>query len=104
MDKKYCVYRLFDDRDELLYVGFSGGIADRMKQHVRADMISNAVRHIELEWFATEIAARNAEKVAIFRERPKLNRYGLRDRRMVRETNLKDPSLEFLSNLQGWAE
>lgn len=67
------LYRHFDSNSKLLYVGISQGVMTRTYSHERKSEWFDQVVRIEIEHYATEEAARNAEKVAIKNEHPIFN-------------------------------
>ena len=79
--RKYCVYRIFDARDRLLYVGCTEDVQTRIYMHrathtmVDAHLIHRHYHHHTSELIGTSLAeARAAERKAIKEERPLLNR------------------------------
>jgi putative endonuclease len=44
MDLQYCVYVLFSEKDCLLYIGFSGDLANRIERHHSGGVTSTAPR------------------------------------------------------------
>lgn len=68
----HAVYRMFDDRGRLLYVGVTGNPSRRIKEHSEKRWFP-LVTSIRLEWFQTRAAAVLAESRAIQAERPRLN-------------------------------
>lgn len=80
---KTCLYRCLSATDELLYVGITDNLADRMKQHrAKSPWFSlvSRVAHVELE---NRSAAKAAERKAVFSEKPKYNQR-LRNDKVVR--------------------
>jgi len=67
----HAVYRMFDRTGGLLYVGVTGR-ARRFDEHAVKRWFP-AVRHIALDWYATEAEARHVERVAIRTEEPRYN-------------------------------
>lgn len=71
-DKPTTLYRFFDESDQLLYVGISHRIQTRLTEH-KVDKPWESVARIEIEWFPTRKAARQAEVQAIQAEHPAWN-------------------------------
>lgn len=71
---KHWVYRLYDSRDRILYVGVtSGDIRTRLSGHKFEKPWWSAVRRVETEEFSDREAAEAAELVALSEERPVFN-------------------------------
>lgn len=70
-----ALYRMFDDRDRLLYVGITGDLGQRLGEHSFKRWFP-LVERITLEWLPTRAAALLAEKRAISTERPRYNKAG----------------------------
>lgn len=85
MDNRICLYRYFDADDALLYVGVSADPFVRRGQHARKDWMRE-LRYAEFEWFSSRSDALDAEKQAIWRERPKWNIVHARTPRALRTT------------------
>lgn len=66
------LYRMYDQADELLYVGITTNIERRIDKHRRRSFW-DSVDRIELEHFATRLDATDAETLAIATERPVFN-------------------------------
>lgn len=64
------VYRLYDKRRTLLYVGISKTLMGRMSQHADGKAWWPQVARIDVEHFLSRDAALEAERVAIQSERP----------------------------------
>lgn len=71
-----ALYRLFDARGDLLYVGIAADPEGRWKQHKRTKPWASMVAKRDDMWFKTRSAAEAAEILAIRAERP---RYNIRD-------------------------
>jgi hypothetical protein len=78
-----AVYRMFNARGQLLYVGMSGELGIRIDRHDEKRWFPE-VATIRLEWFPTEAAARLAEQRAIRSEHPRYNIVGKERRPPVR--------------------
>lgn len=76
MSERTAVYRLFDERDALLYVGISKRFGERWEQHAAIQPWWPTVHHQSVEWHPTREDALLAEKRAINEERPVHNRRG----------------------------
>lgn len=70
------LYRHFNDRGDLLYVGVSLHVLTRTVQHRQDSHWFEDVTRIEIERHQSEAAAKSAEERAIREERPKFNRVG----------------------------
>ncbi len=71
------LYRCFDAEWKLLYVGISLSAIGRLVEHRRqAKWFDRRIRHIEVEWFPTRVAALIAERTAIQTEAPEYNKAG----------------------------
>lgn len=68
----YFLYRLFDKRRRLLYIG-TGDFGRIRSHHGNAQWFEQVVT-IKLERFASRPQAREAERLAIIRERPVWNK------------------------------
>jgi hypothetical protein len=68
------VYRLYDDRGDLVYVGLSLRMAERMSQHRMQSDWWESVTRIEIERFPDRCGAEKRERELIAMERPKHNR------------------------------
>lgn len=73
------VYRYYDEKKLLLYVGVSKHPFQRLKEHRRDKFWHLQVHNIETEWFPSKSAAHRAERLAIAFEQPLYNRTGQRD-------------------------
>lgn len=70
---RVCVYRHYDEREILLYVGISRSAEGRTAQHARySDWQRFAVR-AEAQWFKNRYRAELAESEAIANEKPLFN-------------------------------
>lgn len=68
-----ALYRVFNDRAELIYVGTSADPIHRLVYHKsKADWFAEAA-DFKTEWFDTREAAIDAEVAAIVAERPRYN-------------------------------
>ena len=67
------LYRLYDRRGALLYVGVSSRGPVRLAEHYRDKAWFPDVSHARFEWFATRAEVLAAEKSAIIRELPRYN-------------------------------
>ncbi|WP_175627561.1 GIY-YIG nuclease family protein [Microbacterium sp. CSI-V] len=73
--RRCAVYRFFDEDGRLLYVGKAIDPDARRKQHEKRIWWSDVHRQ-EVEWFANERLALDAEDTAIRDENPVYNRVG----------------------------
>ena len=70
---KVALYRHFNRADELLYVGISSKLPERMRQHQRGSKWFFDVKVVTVEWFDDRHSAQLAEGKAIRLEQPKFN-------------------------------
>ena len=70
---KTALYRHFDASGTLLYVGITGDLSMRDKQHARDAAWHSEVASTKTEWLSSRRHARALEAVAIEFERPKYN-------------------------------
>lgn len=71
------VYRCYDLNDELVYIGSSVNIRQRIRGHVSSTPWWSEVARVESEPHPSETAARLAEALAIRTELPKRNRFNI---------------------------
>jgi excinuclease UvrABC nuclease subunit len=69
-----CLYRHFDAKGRLLYVGFSVTVFARTMQHMHGSSWAKLVTRIELEHFDDRNKAWRAEQLAIAKEAPMHNK------------------------------
>jgi hypothetical protein len=67
------LYRAFDERGELLYVGITGNVAGRMRTHRCSSPWWPRCDYVELAVYATRAEAAGAERRAIRTELPAFN-------------------------------
>lgn len=68
-----ALYRHFDARGALLYVGISLSPTYRLQQHGRTAHWSDDIARVTIEWFPSRALALEAERAAISREDPRHN-------------------------------
>lgn len=68
-----ALYRHFDSRGALLYVGITSDVVARGKQHAAASAWIESVSRTEAEWHQDRASALQAEAKAIATERPLFN-------------------------------
>jgi predicted GIY-YIG superfamily endonuclease len=68
------LYRFFDTQGNLLYVGISNDWQKRLKQHYKNSDFHGETSLITLERFSSRSEVEDAERTAIFSERPKYNK------------------------------
>ena len=66
----YCLYRMFDINGDLLYIGQSVRVTDRIRQHARTKHWWSSVRTITIEQYESAPALNIAEREAIKNEKP----------------------------------
>lgn len=74
MTDETCLYRAFDRKGALLYVGISLRVLSRLQQHRSTSEWFNDMAHLTVERHPTRSAAFTAERKAILSEAPKFNR------------------------------
>lgn len=67
------LYRHFNSKGNLLYVGISKNPIKRLSQHEKTSHWSRQITKIEIEWFETHEQALEAERKTIRSKRPKYN-------------------------------
>lgn len=67
------LYRHFNNKNELLYVGISLSAVARLSQHKKHANWFNTITRVEIETFDTRMQVVKAEKIAIKAERPLYN-------------------------------
>lgn len=72
-DKKTALYRWFNERGDLLYVGVSASLPARIKQHRHGSSFVEESSRMTIEWHNSREDALEAERVAIITESPKHN-------------------------------
>lgn len=66
----HCVYRLYDDKGRLLYVGISTQLRERMRSHYRKKEWGRDVARLEVEWGLTRHQALSREREIILNDSP----------------------------------
>jgi len=69
----HALYRVYDDKEHLLYIGCSNSPLSRMKSHEKRKAWATRIAFVRLEWFGDKASAMNAEVVAIATELPEWN-------------------------------
>lgn len=69
VNRKTCVYRFYDEDEQLLYVGISMNLEGRLTKHHSRGWWPEVVR-CDVEWFEGREEAKAAERAAIAREHP----------------------------------
>lgn len=72
--RKCALYRHFDNEGNLLYVGISLSLVNRLMAHRSGSGWYAQIARVEVEWFDAQREAEEAERVAIHREGPVHNR------------------------------
>lgn len=67
------LYRFFDSKEKLIYVGIAKDALRRLNQHSKGKDWFSAVATVRIERFESRIAALRAEELAIQREKPMAN-------------------------------
>ncbi|MFD3330148.1 GIY-YIG nuclease family protein [Streptomyces sp. NPDC058701] len=75
-ESRTALYRLYDESEDLLYVGIAFDPRHRWKTHAREKPWWAEVHVREIEWFPTRVEAEEAEASAIKGQRPKHNVIG----------------------------
>lgn len=73
MQRSQTLYRFFDERESLLYVGITCNPGTRIGKHRQEKDWWNAVAHIDMERYPSRESVLEAEREAIKRERPLYN-------------------------------
>lgn len=73
MTDKTALYRHYDARGKLLYIGISLSAVQRLKQHVGDKEWASEIASVKIEQHDTRDAALKAEAEAIKAERPRWN-------------------------------
>lgn len=71
---KHLLYRIFDHGETLLYAGMTSNFPQRMIRHQATQSWWGTVDFVSVESYADRESLRNAEREAIFYEKPKHNR------------------------------
>lgn len=72
-ERRTALYRFYDTRETLLYVGITNDPWRRWRQHVAQKPWYPQVKHQAITWYDTEPQARKAEKRPIRTEAPAFN-------------------------------
>jgi hypothetical protein len=73
-DGPTALYRYFDDKDRLLYVGISGNLGGRHKTHIGSSRWMDLMARSEVARYPTRAEASDAEIEAITTEQPLFNK------------------------------
>jgi predicted GIY-YIG superfamily endonuclease len=73
-NKLTALYRMFDEQNNLLYVGISQNWFDRLATHKAEKIWIDETKSITLDWYADTASAAIAERTAIRWENPKYNK------------------------------
>jgi excinuclease UvrABC nuclease subunit len=73
--ERTALYRLYDDKGRLLYVGISTYPDERFKQHAGDKLWWHHVARHEIAWLDSRVEALKAEATAMTEERPLYNGY-----------------------------
>ena len=90
MSERTALYRLFDAKNELLYVGIAKSFGVRWDQHAKVQPWWPDVHHQAVEWLPDRDAAFRAETEAIRQEHPRYNIMHNRQRQQNARTGLPD--------------
>lgn len=74
-----AVYRCYDEIGDLLYVGSSGNLKDRFRQHRHQSWWLPYMNWVSFHWYGTRATAQKMEYKAIRLERPVFNKAGSDD-------------------------
>lgn len=69
----HYLYRLYNDKDELLYIGISKSAIHRLHQHLETQPWAEQIAKQTIERFASRQKLESAERKAILKEKPKHN-------------------------------
>lgn len=84
------LYRHFDKNDNLLYVGVSLSVLQRLSQHKTCSPWFHKIAKITMESFNDRTSALAAEKTAIIKEHPIYNKYRPKLEHLEKETKAQD--------------
>lgn len=116
-DRNFYIYKMYDENDELLYIGKTTKIVPRMSQHFSKDMIKNQpwkedVCYIKYFELYTKVDMDMTELYLIALERPKYNELSTDTERPVNNYKIKikkheyiierKPSLKKINNFKEW--
>jgi hypothetical protein len=87
-----ALYRHFDRRRRLLYVGMSLNTLNRLIAHRDVAHWFDHIAYVEIEQFDCRAQALNAERVAILNEKPAFNVRGVRHARPFLDEKVMLPS------------
>jgi predicted GIY-YIG superfamily endonuclease len=73
-DYSFYLYRHYDKDDNLLYVGVSWSVIERLRRHEKSSHWFGEVDIIKLEKYPSREASLEAERKAILAERPRYNK------------------------------
>lgn len=82
-----ALYRFYDDRGQLLYIGISNRPRTRWQQHSVSKSWWSTVAHPTIQWLPSDVAEAS-EKLAIARERPLFNQIHSEGKVQARRTAL----------------
>ncbi len=74
MEELYSLYRMFDGRNRLLYVGLSLRAVERIRTHKKSRRFFDSVAKITIEHLSSRSELCKAEATAIKNERPLYNK------------------------------
>lgn len=99
--KNYCLYRMYDNCDYLLYVGISISVMSRLESHWSSKEWIGEVSKITIERFSNQEELANAERLAIKSESPihniALNKFNERPSVKIRKNKQKRAFSQALS-------
>jgi predicted GIY-YIG superfamily endonuclease len=99
--RPHALYRFFDAKDALLYVGITNSLTRRWGQHENEKTWFTDVARATVEHHPTRDAVFAAEKVAIQREKPRFN--VVHNRSRVRVASIKDEGRWYFQSRHGHA-
>lgn len=70
---RYVVYSIFNDKDEIIYIGCSGNLINRINSHLYLKEWANEICKITLERFENKEDALTEESLLIIKVKPKYN-------------------------------
>lgn len=73
VDLPHALYRIFNEKEEPIYIGCSQNIYARLKGHLSERLWRCEIATVKVTWFAGYLAAARAEAEAIRNEKPKYN-------------------------------
>lgn len=103
--KTTALYRAYSVTDQLLYVGISLSVMQRLSQHKTSSAWFKGASRIEVEWYPSRKAALEAELIAIRNEQPIYNKAGAVEREephVARQFHIGGSMSDLLFGVKAW--